>query len=109
MSSFDRTHVLAVSYVYELPFARNSKGLARHLFQGWQISGINSIQSGNPLTITIPGDRAGVGSTSQRPDIVCADYDGQNSKALVQPRVVRATGARHIRKCRTKHCARTRH
>ncbi len=30
-------------------------GLARHLFQGWQISGINNFQSGNPLTITIPG------------------------------------------------------
>ena len=70
VSSFDRTHVLVVSYVYELPFARNSKGLARHLFQGWQISGINSFESGNPLTITIPGDRAGVGSTSQRPDII---------------------------------------
>ena len=70
VSSFDRTHVLVVSYVYELPFARNATGLSKYLFQGWQISGINSFQSGNPLTITIPGDPAGVGGSGQRPNIV---------------------------------------
>lgn len=70
ISSFDRAHVLALSYVYELPFARNATGWGRFLLQGWQISGINSIQTGVPLTITVPADRAGVGSTVQRPDIV---------------------------------------
>lgn len=69
-SSFDRMHVLVLSYVYELPFAQTSRGLTKALFNGWQISGINSFQSGTPLTITIPSDRAGVGSASQRPDIV---------------------------------------
>jgi hypothetical protein len=58
-----------LSYVYELPFARGASGLPKQLFQGWQISGINSFQSGNPLTITIPGDRAGVGGSGQRPDV----------------------------------------
>jgi hypothetical protein len=31
------------------------------------VAGISSFQSGNPLTITISGDRAGVGSSGQRP------------------------------------------
>lgn len=71
VSSFDRTHVAVFSYVYELPFAKNATGLTKHLLQGWQISGINSFQSGNPLTITVPGDPARVGiSNQQRPDII---------------------------------------
>lgn len=70
VSSFDRTHVLVLSYVYELPFARNASGFTKHLFQGWQVSGINSFQSGNPLTVTIPTDRAGIGPSGQRADVI---------------------------------------
>jgi hypothetical protein len=40
------------------------------LLQGWEISGIVSFQSGNPLTITIPGDRAGTGGSGQRPNVL---------------------------------------
>lgn len=70
ISSFDRTHVLVLSYVYELPFARAAQGWLKQAFQGWQISGISSVQSGNPLTVTIPADRAGIGGTGQRPNVV---------------------------------------
>jgi hypothetical protein len=70
LSSADRTHVLMVSYVYELPFGQHLQGLARNLLHGWQVSGITSLNSGLPLTVTIPGDRAGVGSTGQRPNLV---------------------------------------
>ena len=45
-ADFDRRHVLAVSYVYELPFQKVQKGFTGKLFGGWQISGITSIQSG---------------------------------------------------------------
>ena len=69
MADFDRTHVLVSSYVWELPLARKSQGWQRKLFQGWQVSGISSFQSGNPLTIGISGDRAGVGSGGQRPNL----------------------------------------
>jgi hypothetical protein len=37
--------------------------------QGWEVSGIVTFQSGNPLTITIPGDRAGTGAGGQRPNL----------------------------------------
>ena len=69
-SSFDRTHVLLVSYIWELPFARKTQGWQRKTLDGWQISGISSFESGNPLTITIPSDRAGVGHGGQRPNLV---------------------------------------
>jgi outer membrane receptor protein involved in Fe transport len=70
VSNFDRTHVLALSYIYEFPFLRSSEGLARKLFYGWQLSGISRFESGTPLNIGIPGDRAGVGGSGQRPDVV---------------------------------------
>jgi hypothetical protein len=70
VSSFDRTHVLALSYIYELPFFRASQGLQRKLLAGWQISGISRFESGAPLNVTIPADRAGVGGTGQRPDVL---------------------------------------
>ncbi|MBL8293602.1 MAG: TonB-dependent receptor [Bryobacterales bacterium] len=73
LSSFDRTHILALSYVYELPFFRDaSSALARRVLGGWQISGINRFESGLPLTVSIPGDRAGVGGGGQRPDLIGA-------------------------------------
>ncbi len=70
LSAFDRTHVLVLSYVYELPFLKDQKGAAGRIFGGWQVSGISRFESGNPFTVTVPGDRAGVGGGAQRPDIV---------------------------------------
>lgn len=70
VSSFDRTHVLTASWVWELPFAKATEGLTRKVFDGWQISAIASFHSGNPLTIGIFGDRAGVGTGGQRPNVV---------------------------------------
>lgn len=45
----DRTHVLSVNWVYELPFFKDAKGLARHALGGWQVSGIGTFQSGPPI------------------------------------------------------------
>lgn len=69
VSSFDRTHILALSYVYELPFFRESTGFVKQALGGWQLSGITRMESGAPFTITVPTDRAGVGGGGQRPDI----------------------------------------
>ncbi|HZT29649.1 MAG TPA: hypothetical protein VFA33_07200 [Bryobacteraceae bacterium] len=69
LSTFDRTHVLVMSYVWELPLARQAQGWRKRALQGWQISGISSFESGLPLTIAIPGDRAGVGGGTQRPNL----------------------------------------
>jgi outer membrane receptor protein involved in Fe transport len=69
LSGFDRTHVLVLSYVYELPQFRGSNGFLRHVLGGWQLSGISRFESGTPFSITIPGDRAGVGTSGQRADV----------------------------------------
>jgi hypothetical protein len=51
LSDFDRTHRLAVSYRYDLPFFRSTEGLKRRLLAGWAISGITIIQSGSPFSV----------------------------------------------------------
>lgn len=46
----DRPHIFSASYVYELPFFRNSKNtLARLFLAGYQLSGITQIESGAPV------------------------------------------------------------
>jgi hypothetical protein len=72
ISSFDRTHVLALSYVYEVPFFRSGPlAVARPVFGGWQFAGFTMFQSGLPTSILISGDVAGVsGGGSQRANVV---------------------------------------
>jgi hypothetical protein len=53
LSSFDRTHRLVVSYVWELPLSRvgtRSKGF-RSVMSDWQLSGILTAMSGLPINI----------------------------------------------------------
>ncbi len=48
-SDFDVRNHFNISYLYTLPFKGNG------LLGGWQISGITTLQSGNPFTILVPG------------------------------------------------------
>jgi hypothetical protein len=70
LANYDRTHVLVVSYIYPLPFWRQSKEWYAKAFGGWQISGVTTIQSGMPTDVTVNGDPAGIGTTGgQRPNV----------------------------------------
>jgi Carboxypeptidase regulatory-like domain/TonB-dependent Receptor Plug Domain len=74
-SNFDMRHNFVASYVYNLPFFRGA-GFVHTVLGGWQVSGITTIQSGTPVTITNGtafGDNAGVGNglgTGSFPDLV---------------------------------------
>jgi Carboxypeptidase regulatory-like domain len=63
-SVFDQRHILTISYIYDLPILRHSKGLTKSLLAGWQVSGITTAQTGEPVTIINGGtyDNAGVGN-----------------------------------------------
>jgi hypothetical protein len=54
-ASVDRKQVLTVDGVFEEPFFRDQKGLAGRLLGGWELSGIYSINSGLPLTVSASG------------------------------------------------------
>jgi Carboxypeptidase regulatory-like domain len=69
-ADFDRTHLLSFNYSWELPFFRHANPLTKAFLAGWQVSGITVVQSGAPLSVTLPFDEAGVGSYNQRPNQV---------------------------------------
>jgi hypothetical protein len=52
-ASFDRPQRLVVSYNLEVPnpFGANARGAAR-ILAGWEISGVTTIQSGTPFSVT---------------------------------------------------------
>lgn len=71
LSSFDHRHRFVGSWVYELPFARNSGGITEKIFAGWQMSGILTLQSGAPFTVNLAVDRANIGAgPAQRPNLL---------------------------------------
>lgn len=55
----DRTHVFTANYVYELPFFKNSNGLAKQALGGWQVSGITQFWSGPPISRVVNGTTNG--------------------------------------------------
>jgi outer membrane receptor protein involved in Fe transport len=68
LSLFDRTHRFVFSYVYQLPFREDQQGFAGRLLGGWQLSGITTLETGVPLTITNGVDADGLGGALDRPD-----------------------------------------
>lgn len=52
-AGYDRTHILAINWLWDLPRASKlvNNLVVRSMFDGWQISGIGSFQSGQPLGI----------------------------------------------------------
>jgi hypothetical protein len=63
-STFDQRHIFTVSYIYDLPIFRHASGLKKSVLGGWQVSGITTAQSGEPVSILNGGtyDNAGVGN-----------------------------------------------
>src|SRR5207244_4066939 len=59
-ATFDRNHILVLSYIYNLPFFKNGKGVLHRALGGWDLSGISQFQSGawlTPLFSTPTGSR----------------------------------------------------
>ena len=51
-SSFDRRHNVGFSYIYDLPFYRDQRGVVGKVAGGWQITGSTFMRSGTPLWVT---------------------------------------------------------
>jgi hypothetical protein len=60
-AGYDRTHVVTIDYVYELPRLVQSGGFAAAVLNGWQLNGITRFWSGPPATITSNGDPGTLG------------------------------------------------
>ncbi len=68
LANFDRTHMLVFSYIYDLPFFKNSsRGFLRSTLGGWELTGITTFQSGQPVDLGLSGGNIGLAT---RPDVV---------------------------------------
>jgi hypothetical protein len=72
LSDFDRTHRLAVSYRYELPFFKSAEGVKHTALAGWAISGITIIQSGAPFSVLDSGAGTGFLGAGSAPGVLTA-------------------------------------
>jgi len=54
LSSYDQPHVAVINYTWDLPkaSARWNNAVARALLDNWQISGLTTFASGNPVNVT---------------------------------------------------------
>lgn len=86
-SNFDQRHVVALSYVYDLPFFTHP-GAFHTWLGGWTWSGITTVQTGAPFTVTnggaavTPSDNAGVANGTgfgSYPDLVGNPFAGVGS------------------------------
>ncbi|MBI2819832.1 MAG: carboxypeptidase regulatory-like domain-containing protein, partial [Acidobacteria bacterium] len=56
--------------IYRLPELISSGGAAGNLLNGWWVSGILSLQTGSPFSVSITSDRARKKGGDNRPDLV---------------------------------------
>jgi hypothetical protein len=71
-AAWDVPHRFVVSYIYDVPFLKNSsQPVLKYLVAGWQVGGVTTVQSGTPVNVTLTGDPANIGiSGLQRPNLV---------------------------------------
>ncbi len=68
LSDFDARHRFVLSGVYLLPFTGN--GRLKYIVEGWSLSPIVNLQSGNPFSPILPTSRSGSLQNFDRPDVV---------------------------------------
>jgi len=51
LSDFDRTHILKLNWLYDLPKIRAGNKFVDRILNHWQISGIGSFVSGSPMSV----------------------------------------------------------
>lgn len=69
-ATFDRTHHMVVSYVWNMPKLSSSNELVRNTIGGWQWTGIYSYTSGDPLTILAGTDVSKTNNGVDRADFI---------------------------------------
>lgn len=70
-TSFDRRHILVLTYTYTLPQMRGSNGVLRGVAGGWEVSGITRWQTGQLLT---PTGNSSIGG--RRADYIGGEIEG---------------------------------
>ena len=72
-ADFDRTHVFASSVIWDMPFFRGGDGVLHWALGGWQLSGIFTAYSGNPVNFTASNALLRAPDNTQRPTRIAGD------------------------------------
>jgi hypothetical protein len=112
-SDYDVRHVAVINYIWELPFGRGkqflSNGVAGKVFEGMQLSGITTVQTGHPFEIRSSHDsqRTGISAWANlvgdpfaatsdpncQPDATAGKVWFKNSCAFAQPSIGSGPGS----------------
>jgi len=81
----DRRHVVTANFVWDLPWLKEQRGLLGHVLGGWEISGVQTFQTGLPVTPFVSGanvvDAAGTGCLGSTPCSLRPDQIGNPDAA----------------------------
>lgn len=78
-AAFDARHRLVISYQWELPFFRKSRGALKGILDKWAVAGITTFQSGAPFTILDGTNPSLNGELADRPDVLCDPNSGPHT------------------------------
>ena len=72
--NFDRTHNYVNTFVWSLPWFKESSGATKWILGNWQMSGLFSAMTGTPVDVTMSGANLRAPGNTQRPN-----YDGSTT------------------------------
>ncbi|MBX7219276.1 MAG: carboxypeptidase regulatory-like domain-containing protein [Blastocatellia bacterium] len=78
-SNFDSRHRFVMTFVYALPKFNVTGPVTRRLANGWQVSGLLTVRSGNPFHVNFFDDFNGTGEFFVRPELVGDPYAGTSA------------------------------
>ena len=102
-SNFDRTHVVQLGYVYELPFGKGKRwatsGVSSAILGDWQLNGLFAAVSGTPFTVTASGSSLNMPGNLQtadllNPDVQTLGFVGDDGTFFDTTAFARPTGVR---------------
>jgi hypothetical protein len=105
LAAFNRPQRLIVAYSYDLPY-KNKNGFAGHVLGGWTVSGITTIQNGEPLSVIDsnggriywgPGGLAFCTGCNVRAQLLPANQGKCNSLGVCSGSGVATSGSNHQR------------
>src|SRR5262245_39907338 len=62
--AYDRTHSFYSSFIWELPFFKNSSGLTHSILGGWEVANITTLTSGQTYPVNVGVDVLDLGTRS---------------------------------------------
>jgi hypothetical protein len=72
-AGFDRRNISITSFIYKIPFFNSATGLTKTVLGGWELSGILTLENGNPISVGTTADNLGFGGgTNNRMNLISA-------------------------------------